>query len=124
MARDPYKLEVFHLAHRLALDVYPLTRRLPDDERYGLQSQLRRAAVSVPANIVEGCARQSARDYGRFLEIAHGSAVELRYLIGLCTDLGFWSAPEVAAAAEKADHVARILNRLRQATNEFTEPTV
>jgi four helix bundle protein len=69
--------------------VYRATQHLPASERYGLQSQLRRAAISVPTNIVEGAVRHSDRHYLRYLEIALGSACEVRYLLELCERLEF-----------------------------------
>ena len=82
MGRDPSKLKVVHLADELVVEVYRATRGFPVEERYGLQAQLRRAAVSVPTNIVEGCARNSERDYLHFLDVAIASASEVRYLLG------------------------------------------
>ena len=89
--RDHTKLKVFTLADSLALAVYKATAGFPETERYGLQSQVRRASVSIAANIVEGCARSTQKEYVRFVEIAYGSARELQYEIGLCIRLGFFS---------------------------------
>jgi len=89
MSRDHTALRAFHLADQLAVCIYRETAAFPVSERYGLQSQLRRASVSIPANIVEGSARRSQADYVRFLEIALSSACEADYLIGLCRRLDF-----------------------------------
>jgi four helix bundle protein len=92
MSRDYRKLQVFDLADRAVTSVYPTTSTFPSDERYGLVKQIRRAAVSVPCNIVEGCARRSEAEYLNFLNIALGSANEARYLLDLSRRLEMLSA--------------------------------
>ena len=93
------RLEAWRSAHRLALDVYAATDRWPVRERYGLTSQARRAALSVPTNIAEGAARHGRREFARFLGISLGSLAELSYLLlfsrarGLC-DEAEWRALE------------------------------
>ena len=77
--RDHTKLRAFELADSLALAVYQATKSFPNQELFGLTSQMRRAAVSVASNIVEGCARYSEAEYLRFLEMASGSAREVEY---------------------------------------------
>ena len=96
MSRDHRKLRIFKLADSLVMDIYKITKAFPDDERYGLTSQLRRAAVSSASNIVEGCARRSEREYGNFLNIANGSACEARYVLSIALRLEYLGLSTVA----------------------------
>ena len=88
----PYeKLDAWKLAHALALDTYRVTAGFPKSEFYGVTSQTRRAALSVPTNIVEGSAKKGPREFRRFLDIAIGSLAELSYLLRFARDLGILS---------------------------------
>src|SRR5687767_11116475 len=92
MGRDHRKLRVLHDAHALTIEIYRHTRGFSREEEFGLRSQMRRAAVSVATNIVEGNARGSPRDYVRFLQMAFGSSCELQFLIGLVGELNLVEA--------------------------------
>jgi len=87
--RDHTKLRAFELADELAIIIYRITKDFPKVEIYGLPAQMRRAAISVPSNIVEGCARESLSEYVRFLEIAFGSLRELFYQFTLAKRLRY-----------------------------------
>ena len=87
MARDYTKLRVFTLADELVVQIYEVTRKLPIEERFGLQTQIRRCAISTPTNIVEGSVRRSDKHYLSYLETSLGSACEARYLLTLCVRL-------------------------------------
>jgi four helix bundle protein len=112
MARDHTKLRFFSAADELALSVYRVTELLPAAERYGLQSQLRRAAVSVATNIVEGASRRTDKAYSQFLEISLGSASEVRYLLGLCVRLGLARTEAIEPLVENCSIVIRSLQAL------------
>lgn len=83
------EMDVFKLAHSLVIDVYRLTATFPKEEVYGLTSQMRRAATSVPANIIEGANRNSPAEYRNFVGISKGSAGEVRYYLLLAMDLQY-----------------------------------
>jgi four helix bundle protein len=87
--RDFKKIQVWQKAHALVLKVYSVTASFPKDELYGLTSQIRRAAASIPANIAEGCGRDTQTELARFIHIASGSASELEYHLLLAHDLSF-----------------------------------
>jgi len=121
MGRDPWKLDVFTQAHALVLGVYPLTLRLPVEERYGLQAQMRRAAVSTPTNLVEGSARRSTREYARFIGIALGSASELRYLLQLAEELGMLEGEDLADCRTRSGQVVRALYKLQSSVDRLPD---
>jgi four helix bundle protein len=114
MSRDFKKLEVFHRADQLVIDVYRATVSFPTEERYGLQAQLRRASVSVPSNIVEGCARESKKEYAHFLRVACGSASEARYLFSVARRLQYLESTVAAGYEDRFDHIVRALEALAQ----------
>jgi four helix bundle protein len=112
MSRDHKKLRVFALADQIALDMYRSTATFPVAERYALQTQIRRSAVSTAANIVEGCARDTTKDYKHFLTIALGSASEARYLLGLAHRLGFVPKGTAEPLEARCGELVRSLQKL------------
>ena len=112
MSRDHRKLRVFHNAHRLTLVIYRQTRNFPRDEWFGLRAQMRRAATSVPSNIVEGCARLTERASCNFCDTALGSACETRYLIEFSRKLEYFDDATFKMLHKQADAVVRSLSRL------------
>jgi four helix bundle protein len=110
--RDHRKLRAFELADELVLAVYQYTSAFPRDEQFGLTSQMRRAAVSVPSNIVEGCARDSQAEFARFLGMAHGSAHEIEYQISLARRLGFVNDDQAKTLSDLAIETCKVLNGL------------
>ena len=108
------QLEVWQEAHKLVLKVYELTKQFPDEEKYGLVSQMRRAAVSVPANIVEGFKRRGIQDKIRFYNTAEGSLEELKYFFILSKDLNYISNNDELLSQSQT--VGRLLNGLITST--------
>lgn len=107
------EIKVWQRGHSLTLEIYRLTLGFPVAERYGLLSQLRRAAASVPTNIAEGSKRTGRHDYARFLNIAEGSLVETEYLVILSRDLGYITVAHAAAVQTKIAELAKMLHSLR-----------
>jgi four helix bundle protein len=112
VSRDHRKLDAFQLADNLVLMVYRETVTFPSAERYGLVSQMRRSAVSAAANIVEGCARPTKKDYIRFLGLAFASVRELGYLISLADRLEFLQQESATELTNLQGRVAAALSAL------------
>ena len=110
--RDHTKLRAFEIADEVAILIYQITAKFPKDELYGLTSQMRRAAVSVPSNIVEGCARDTQADYRRFLTLAFGSLRELHYQLSLSQRLGLLSDQDNSIVAPIIVEAEKVLNGL------------
>lgn len=108
--RDFKKIQVWEKAHKLTLQLYKITSSFPKEELYGLTSQIRRAASSIPANIAEGAGRDTQTELARFIHIASGSASELEYHLMLARDLDYIDSkiyPELDAAINE---IKRMLN--------------
>jgi four helix bundle protein len=112
--RDFRELKVWEKAYRLTLDVYKASRSFPREEFFGLTSQLRRSAASIPANIAEGCGRDGNAELGRFLQIALGSASELEFHLLLARDTGLLKDGEHERLSEQAVEVKRMLTSFCQ----------
>ena len=109
-ARNFRELEVWQRAHKLVLKVYRVTVTFPTDERFGIISQMRRAAASVAANIAEGFKRQSQSDKIRFYNYSESSLEEVKYFFILAQDLGYLT--EMEEMMKDAEIVSRMLYRL------------
>ena len=110
--QDYHKLKVWKKAHRLVLKVYQATKSFPDDERYGITSQLRRAASSIPTNLAEGAGRGSQKEMAQFAQIAAGSASEVEYLIQLSTELGYLEEQSAGSLSENVQEIRKMLSAL------------
>lgn len=109
------ELEVWQKAHRLVLAVYQATKAFPADEKYGLVSQMRRAAVSIPTNIAEGFKRRGQADKMRFYNTGETSLEELKYYFILSKDLGYLTNTEELMV--DAESISRLLYRLIESIN-------
>ena len=103
-------LRVWEAFHEITLDIYQVTRKFPTEELYGLTSQMRRSAASVPTNIAEGCGRRTDPDLARFLTIAMGSASELEYQLLLAKDLEYIHRDEYQTTITELIAAKKMLN--------------
>ena len=107
------KLLVWQRSHKLVLAIYNASVGFPRSEQFGLTSQLRRAALSVPTNIAEGSKRQSESDFARFLNMAEGSLAETEYLLMVSRDLGYIQPPAASRYLKEVTEILRMLSGLR-----------
>lgn len=108
------KLKVWEESHKLVLSIYRTTKQFPREELFGLTNQIRRAIVSVPANIVEGHSRSGKKEFTHFLSIARGSLAEAEYYLELAKDLGYISQEEWKKLFEQHHFVGALLNGLQK----------
>jgi four helix bundle protein len=110
--KDFRQLKVWEKAHQVALAIYKATKEFPKEELYGLTSQIRRASMSIPTNIAEGCGRNTDADFARFLQMAMGSASETEYQLILARDLEFLSQASYEKLHTDVEEVKRMLASL------------
>ena len=116
--RNYRDLKVWSKAYALSLELYRLSRAFPREEIYGITSQLRRAAVSIGANLAEGCGRRTNAEMSRFVRIAMGSASELDHHLLLCRDLGFFQDEDYKRNSRNLTEVRRMLSALLDSIEE------
>ncbi len=110
--QDFRNLKVWKKSHKVVMEVYKLTKAFPKEELFGLSSQMRRSAVSIPSNIAEGCCRSSDAEFSRFLFIASGSASELDYQLLLSKDLEYIDELNYKKTSDSLNDVKRMLAAL------------
>ena len=110
--KDFRDLFVWRKSHELTLALYKVTAKFPDEEKFGLRSQIRRCCASIPANIAEGCGKKGGAEFNRFLLIASGSGSELEYHLLFSHDLGYISAPDHSRLRASLLEVRRMLTGL------------
>ncbi len=113
--RSYRELHVWQTAMALATEVYRLTQTFPPEERFGMTTQIRQAAISIAANIAEGYGRESLRDYVRFLRVAQGSLKELETHLLICVCVGLLDETQAKPVFEDCDRLGRMIHRLIQA---------
>jgi four helix bundle protein len=111
-------LEVWQMSRELVKEIYQITSTFPNEEKFGLTSQLRRASVSVSSNIAEGSTRWSKKDQSRFYEIAFGSLIEVLNQMILSADLGFLPENRLIELRTRIDQISRMLNALYQSAHK------
>ncbi|MHA7832295.1 MAG: four helix bundle protein [Flagellimonas sp.] len=106
-------LEIWRLSRRFCSDIYETTASFPETEKFGITNQLRRASVSVPSNIAEGCSRKSNKDFSRFLEIAIGSMYEIETQLLISNDLNFIQKNDLNCLLQNLDSIIKMTSKFK-----------
>ncbi len=114
-------LEIWRLSREFCSAIYNITSVYPESEKFGLTNQLRRASVSIPANIAEGCSRNSNKKFSRFLEIAIGSAYEIETHLLISYDLGYLKENDLQFLCEKLERIIKMTAKFRSAINHVEQ---
>lgn len=107
--RDFHKLVIWQRSHALVLDIYKISSEFPKEEQFGLTSQIRRAAASIPTNIAEGCGRLTNKDFSHFLQISIASASEVEYELLLAFEIGYISEVEFRRLTESTVSIRKMI---------------
>ncbi len=122
MARLYKNIRAYHLAYGLVLEIYRRSENFPKSETSNIKSQLRRAAVSIPLNIVEGSAKASKKEFLHYLNIAYGSAKEIEVLLNLCFDLKYLNEGDYNFLSENLDELnAKLFLFMRDVESKVTD---
>lgn len=111
------ELKIWQKSRKLVKEIYQLTKLFPNDELYSLTSQIRRAVISIPSNIAEGCGRGTDKELSRFLDIANGSAFELESLLILATDLEYLNINQTDAMISELNEIEKMIFKLKGSLN-------
>lgn len=106
-------LEIWKKSRIFCSNIYSITSTFPNDERFGLTNQLRRASISIPSNIAEGCSRNTNKDFSRFLEIAIGSAYEIETQLLIASDLGFINQENLETLSKSLEEIIKMTSKFR-----------
>lgn len=107
--QDFTQLKVWQKAHNFTVNLYKMTASFPSEERFGLTNQIRRASVSIESNIAEGCGRNGDKEFSRFIDLAQGSAYEVRCQLFIARDLGFLSVDNFNLLLDKINEISRMM---------------
>ncbi len=120
MVRNYKRYNIYYLSYNFALEIYKLTEYFPKNEWNGLSSQMRRASVSIPANIAEGSTRKSEREFLYFLNLSFGSGKELEFLLSFAKDVGYVDSLKYAELNEKLNEVVAKIFMFKKRINDYS----